>query len=132
MALNATKISNAMADNFRIVKGKLVTSADGDADYIVFEVPRKAFIHGMTLVVSTALTSGSTGSVTIGFKEPGIALSASAFADNLVTLPEQTGTKPLLVRKYCENGGAVTLGIIKGNSADNFVGRVFAQYSVIH
>ena len=61
MALKANKISNSVADNYRLVKGKYVKSAGGaastlDGDYIVVELPRGAFLHGAYIDIKTAIS----------------------------------------------------------------------------
>jgi hypothetical protein len=132
MALKATKISNAAADNFRLLKGKYVTSADGDADYIAFEIPKRALITFVAVDIKTAYTGSSTGTLTIGIKEPGTAISASQIADDTVTLSEVTGTKVVQKAVYLDKGGVVTLGVVKGNSAADIVARLFLEYTVIN
>lgn len=132
MALIATKISNAAADNFRLIKGKYVTSADGDGDYIVCELPKKALITFCAADIKTAYTGSSTGILTVGVKEPGAAIVADAIAGDSVVLSEATGMKRLSTPVYLENGGVVTLGVVKGTSVANAVARVFVGYTVIH
>jgi hypothetical protein len=131
MALKATKISNDTSDNFRIMKGKLITSADGDGDYIAFELPKNCFIRGTFVDIKTAYTASSTGTLTVGIKEPGVAISASQLAADTVTLSEAVGLKTITQAAYLPNGGVLTIGIVKGDSAANIVVHPFVEYSVI-
>lgn len=131
MALKVTKLSNAAADNIRTMVSKYVTSADGDNDYAVFEMPRGAYIIKASLDVKTVYTAASTGSVTVGVKENGAAIAASALADNAVSLPLVAGSKAINKPYYFANGGLVTVTIAKGNSAADVVARLFVVYSVI-
>lgn len=132
MALKATKISNASSDNVRFIKGKYITAADGDGDYIVCELPRKSLITFTAVDIKTAYTGSSNGTLTVGVKEPATAIVADALGDDTVVLSEVTGVKRMLKSLYLENGGVVTLGVTKGNSAANAVARVFVGYTVIH
>lgn len=132
MALKATKVSNAAADNFRLLKGKFITSADGDGDYIAFDVPKKAFIHYLAVDIKTPYSAASTGTLTVGIKEPGVAINANQLAAEAAIASEVAGTKVLSVGCYLENGGVITLGIIKGDSAADIVARLFVKLSVIH
>jgi hypothetical protein len=132
MALKATKISTATADNIRIMKGKYVTSADGDGDYISFELPKYCYLSHVTVDIKTAYTSASTGTITVGIKEPGVAISAAQVAADTVTLSEVTGVKSISTGIYLEKGGVLTIGIVKGNSVADAVVRLFAVFSVIH
>lgn len=132
MALIATKISTAASDNFRVLKGKYVTSADGDGDYIVFQLPKKCLVIQTMLDIKTAFTASSTGTVTIGMKEPGTAIDVDALAADTVTLSEVVGIKTIGQCMYLENGGALTLGITKGDSAADLEARAFVVYTVIH
>ena len=131
MALKATKISNAAADNTRLIRGKYITSADGDGDYIAFEIPRFAFISLVAIDIKTVYTAASTGSVTIGIKEPGIAINATQLGANTDTLPLVAGIKQLVKSAYLTNGGVVTVGITKGTSAADVVCRAFIVYAVV-
>jgi hypothetical protein len=131
MALKATKISTDVSDNYRFCKGKYVTSADGDADYIAFEIPKKAYVYEVFIDIKTAYTAASTGTLTVGYKEPGQAIVAAWVPDTL-TLSEVTGVKPTEVSRYFENGGIITLGVVKGTSVADAVARLFVVYSVIH
>jgi len=132
MALKATKMSTTAADNFRLMKGKFVTSADGDGDYIAFEIPRKALITRLMLDIKTAFTAASTGTLTIGVKEPATAISAAQLAADTVTLSEVVGLKVINSSAYLENGGVITIGVTKGDSAADAVARLFVEYTVIH
>jgi hypothetical protein len=132
MALKATKISTAAADNIRIMKGKYVTSADGDGDYIAFELPKYCYLSHVSVDIKTAYTAASTGTITVGIKEPGIAISPARVADDTVILSEVTGVKGISTGIYLEKGGVLTVGILKGNSAADAVVRLFAVFSVIH
>ena len=132
MALVATKTRCGVADNFRISKSPYVTSADGNADYIVCELPKKALITFLAIDIKTAYTGSSTGTLTIGVKEPGVALSAAQLADDTVTLSEVVGMKVINKSLYFDNGAVITIGVTKGDSAANAVARVFVVYSVVH
>ena len=132
MALKATKISAAAADNFRVMKGKYVTSADGDGDYIVFELPRKCLVLHSIVVIKTAYSGTSTGTLTLGIKEPATAISADQIAAESAISSEATGMKAITQNVYLENGGVMTLGVAKGDSSADVVARVFTTYTVIH
>lgn len=132
MALKAGKISTAAADNFRLMKGKYVTSADGDGDYIAFELPKKCMVLQTVVDIKTAFSGTSTGTLTVGIKEPGAAIVADALAVDGTCLPEATGMKTISQCKYLENGGVLTLGVTKGDSSTDLVARAFVVYSVIH
>ena len=132
MPLLATKISTAASDNFRVLKGKFVSSADGDGDYIAFELPKHCYIILATAEIKTAFTALSTGTLTVGIKEPGAVIDASRLGADTVTLSEVVGSKVLAAGIYLENGGVLTLGVTKGDSVANLVARAFVVYSVIH
>jgi hypothetical protein len=136
MGLIATKISTASADNFRLIKGKYVQSAGGaastsDGDYIVCELPRKSYVTYLAVDIATAFTGSSTGTVTLGYKEPSASISASGFAADTVTLSEATGIKRVTNSMYFENGGIITLGITNGDSAAAVKVRAWVGYTVI-
>jgi len=132
MALKAAKISNDSSDVYRMMKGKYITSADGDGDYIAFEIPKKAFVYEFFIDVKTAYTAASTGTLTVGYKEPGQAISAAGLAADTVVLSEVTGVKSVGIARYFESGAIITLGVIKGDSAANAVARLFIVYCVIN
>lgn len=131
MALSSKFLNPKVADNIRVVVSPYVLGASGDADYIVAELPKNALLTDVVVDIKTAYTAASTGTLTVGFKEPGQAISAAGIAADGVTLSEAVGVKPVTFTKHFPNGAIITLGLIKGDSAANIVVRAMLKYSVV-
>jgi hypothetical protein len=136
MALIATKVNNSASDNTRLIKGKYIMSAGGaaatlDGDYIICDLPKRALITALILDVATGMTAATTGTVTLGYKEPGLAISVAGLASSATLTPTATGCKVPNASKYFDNGGVVTLSVTNGDSVAAFKGRVFVEYAVV-
>jgi hypothetical protein len=134
---NVVKPCNAYAggEAMRWAKSRYATGADGDNSYLVVPVPKKALISRVLLDTQVGQTGASTGTVSVGFTGNGEAQSDVYFKTaalvSAVGITELTATNA--GAKYFETaGGAITIAIVKGTSAADYVGRVFVEYTVIH
>lgn len=70
MALSVKFNKPNVADNIRSLVSQTVKGANGDADYIVLDIPRNALLTVKSVEVITAFTASSTGTLTVGYKLP--------------------------------------------------------------
>lgn len=131
MALSVKFNKPNVADNIRSLVSKTVKGANGNADYIVLDIPRNALLTVKSVEVITAFTASSTGTLTVGYKLPGAAIVADGFADDTVTLSEATGIKMINKTRHFPNGGVLTIGVTKGTSVADIVARLTAEYSIV-
>ena len=132
---DVVKISHAASDISRFLKSKSVSTAvDGGNRVTVLSVPRKTFVSDLFFEVQTALTAGSTGSVSVGLIHD-TTDDVNYFMGSAEVVPEVVGFKAVPEGSrgfYFEKGGTITISLDKGNSAADFIGRIFVDSSVIY
>lgn len=131
MAISGKYNTPNIADNLRVGISEYVNGAAGDADYIVYTIPRNGLVTIKAVDIATAFSGTSTGTLTIGYKENGSAIQASGIAADSVTLSEATGIKSINVSRHFPKGGVITLGVTKGNSSTDIKARIFFECYVV-
>ena len=134
---NVAKPCNAYAggEAMRQAKSRYVTSADGDNTYLVVPIPKHALVTRVLLHTKTSFTALSTATVAIGFTGNGevqdnVYFKAAALV-NATGITEAVATNA--GAKYFETaGGSLTITLSKGDSAADFEGRLFVEYTVLH
>jgi len=122
--------SNARADNFTLVRSRLMNEPDDDT-YDIIRIPWKGFVSDVTLHLSTAY-GGAGATMTIGFLGNGESADVDYFLTSAEIDPDAAGYVVSDRPKYFgDKGGAITLTCDDdGGTVGIFM--VFAQLTVIH
>ena len=122
--------SNARADNFALIRSRLLNEPDDDV-YDIIRIPWKGFVSDVTIWKSTAYgDAGAT--ITVGFIGNGESADVDYFLTSAEIDPDASGYVVSDRPKYFnDKGGAITL-TCDDNAGTVGVMMVFARLSVIH